>query len=376
MTAEQLGKTTRTEMVVTGGFSEGDVFIYDVFKQPGLVGKTCLKAALEGTPFTLRTLHNLEAAPAERPILIIYPAAEETIAEALGMGQTAANALAEWETLITQMLNFQKAHRRRCFLIEADAFHPEHIDHLCSRLGAWLGSQLSQVKMEQESGQEVAALPELIAVQSLQQSRRARRMTGELAAGGYAPRRRAVLKTQNLEQILEEMRYLRAAGTAERDVLAAQLSETRTGMEALVSRLSEREAALREAEAAMAAFKKEASARRVSLKEDLAQQRQRINQLDHERADLEQLMSESKALNQKEKTLLQQQITALQNELETLHKAYLDQGRTLEETETDRTHVKNALAEAEAHVQALHDSTSWRVTRPMRAVRLMLSKSQ
>lgn len=360
----------------------------------------------------------------DEALLILASGAETGAGVAIRHGLAPGEALALWAASLSGLLAFCRRNRRRATLIDAGALIASPalaFDALAGHLGLQVPADLT---LDMTGIPAPDALSAVLARQGLAETPEVRKLASEFAALAVPLGRPVVEVDDAFEAVVAARRKLEQAGQH-----SAALSETVTRLEAglasaettLAGFSGERETARREAEVwkaahdllrqQMAALQSEASASHVAARDGkgLAQGLQaRIHALDARSTALERqgtaLESRNTALErqntalqgrntalerqntalQGRNTALERQNTALQGQNAALEKqnaalrAALEQSaqrgdETLAQARQARADL--AAAETEIHelramITALHGSTSWRITKPLRTVKL------
>lgn len=285
----------------------------------------------------------------EHALIVIYDAPEHALRLALQDGTPPGAALADWQARMGGLLRLYRRARRRVFLIDSSAFATDP-GGLATALSDWLGRALTpqdppqdlpdaQPASPPDSGSE-SALFHLIAAHALATLRPVQRLADELAAGGFAPRRRSGGDIGLLEAVFAEGA---GGGPKVQDALAALEDQARADAE------------LHDQQAILA--------------------RQQILEL---QATLEQECLARIAQEDELKAL--PDLRARADELAALELEHLKLRATLQARERalvalseDRRFLDLDLHARTDDLDQLRASTSWRLTAPLRGTRLLLS---
>ncbi|UWQ86102.1 hypothetical protein [Leisingera caerulea] len=267
----------------------------------------------------------------QRPVLVIYERAETAVCKGLAGGQSPAQVLEHWQARAQALLAFCRRNRRRLALVEAGSLRRDAgpvLEQACKQLGI---SPLPGLDLDPPQD---AAGPvwQVIADQAVAQSAAAVGLGGELEA-------QAVLQAPLPAQV-QAAAQAYAGQTRELEMLPglqAELQAERAGRAALEAQL--------QAEADNRARTARLKDSQVELQ--LAQVRSLQDALEAELsrlAGLEQAAAEAAALRGR--------VAAL---------------------EAERAERETWLQDKDAQLQALWSSTSWRITGPLRRIKLALT---
>ncbi len=267
----------------------------------------------------------------ERPVLVIYERAETAVCKGLADGQSPAQALDHWQARAQELLVFCRKNRRRLALVEAGSLCREPdpvLERVCWQLGIGPLPGLSWDPAEPATG----PVWQVIADQAVAQSATAVGLGGELEA-------QAVLQAPLPTQV-QAAAQAYAGQTRELEMLPglqAELQAERAGRAALEAQL-QAEADNRVRTARLKDSQVELQLAQVrSLQDALEAELGRL-------AGLEQAAAEAAALRGR--------VAAL---------------------EAERAERETWLQDKDAQLQALWSSTSWRITGPLRRIKLALT---
>jgi hypothetical protein len=258
----------------------------------------------------------------EAHLLLLLPLPVMAIARRLGEGVVPKNALAEWLNSALSQLNLVRPNRRRVSLMFAE---PALADcgTLLHTLSQRIQLDLEKIQTEKHSTQLPDTILRLMAENLVLHSAKARNIVAELRATAIP----MPLTEPEQVPIIEQ-----AFGTFHRDI--GQAKET-------IRELHEEN---------------------QSLHDQMQQARQRIEALQDEERAIESHLHRTELQDlQQENELLLQKMHQLQEELERI---YLEGAQNKQE----QIELQHRLLAAEATIQALYESKSWRITRPLRAL--------
>ena len=366
-------------------------------------------------------LADLAQLSAEDRLVLVYEPLDQAMIRAVSAGDKPSTALAAWKQQAEALLKLQRRRRRQTYLLPASA----PVDQgaaLCDHLRAWAGLPQSVPASDLPAlpvAAPVAPLLRILAVQAAQSARQIRLLNDELAAAGFAPDFVAP-DIQVLDAALGSLQDMAAAQqrcAQQSAELRVQLTDTQIRLQVALDAydadfrdLEARRSALASAEAAARSAAEELSGLRAALaaEQDRLRQTEARLLLDSQRQSQLQgqigaiqdvLQQESDLRNGLEQRLHQfetrepdllAQIAALKAglaeaqdladvlQLDLLHlRAVLsDRDQSVVALSEERRFLEMDLAERMGQLQDYRNSTSWKVTAPLRATRRIFSRSQ
>lgn len=288
-------------------------------------------------------------------------------AKGLAGGQSAAQALEHWQARAQALLAFCRRNRRRLALVEAGSLRREPdpvLERVFAHLGQSLPGELQLVPVEEEADPVLT----VIAFQAVAQSEAAKAMNGELEArafpagsGAECGLRAVDRAAEALARQAEAVRFLQAqnasllAERGEREKLEDQLAKIQAALEAQA-----RSAVAGQEELDLLML--QLHALQDELEAGFLQRRELEAAFSARKEELEQSGAEAES-KAKLAAELQEQLAAREEEVKGLH------GR-IASLEAERVERDAWLQDKDAQLAALWQSTSWRVTAPMRRVKL------
>ncbi|PQO22123.1 hypothetical protein C2I36_14725 [Rhodobacteraceae bacterium WD3A24] len=390
-----------------------------------------VQAVAEGAapPITVVRCESVEAALAldgAAPVLVPVRAPLDHLQRALQAGAAPEAALDAWREGCEALLRVCRKARRRVVMVDAGmlASRPETV---AEALGARLGVHLGPAETVQMGhGSEVSHVHAAIAATLLANDSRALELADEFEAmllGPVTPRtlgrdgisaaaREAAALAEESDLLRENLQQMHADAErllGEKTELEANLEALRQERDRASGELSEARQKLDAADAARAGLEARLEEQRASAEDASRKAAQEVSSLTEERdllrENLQQMLGETERLLG-EKTELEGRVESLNSELGDRHllKAQLDAvGRQLEEAREvqrlresvlgaeilqmaaqarqeraalaeERDRLTADLQAARDEIMRLRESTSWKVTAPLRAARQGLSR--
>lgn len=341
------------------------------------------------------------------PVILFYDSAQDAVSKALVQEISPMTALADWRATTETCLAGYRRNRRGLTLLDAGAFEDapnSYLKVLSARFG-WAGKNLDLGGGSQDLPQDVdqRAILRVIAAVAVSNDPLARRLDGELQAGALWPEtKQGEYAKTGADPETAFAVYLKSqtglSARVEEEFAAAQQDRT-----ALEQQLMDTQAALENQLLVLTEQKNAAQQGKTALEQQLMD-----TQAELENQFLAQFSQQDQA--QREKDLLMQQLSNTQAELETYFlelqearkqndtyavdlKAFHDKAQRhrkdadllrldIKELQSKETETKALLEEAlqridvlqgeiaqrDDEINALRNSTSWRITSPIRGV--------
>ncbi|MCB4457210.1 hypothetical protein [Leisingera sp. McT4-56] len=290
---------------------------------------------LDGAPGDWRTAQ-------AHPVLVIYERAETAVCKGLAGGQSPAQALEHWQARAQALLVFCRKNRRRLALVEAGSLRRDPdpvLERVCWQLGIKALPRLSWDPAAPAAG----PVWQVIADQAVAGASEAAALNAELEA-------RAVPAGGQPDAL--------AAADQAAQACRQQLQD----LAALRSAQGQQQAQRRETDGRLAALEAQAAAKQSQAELLQLQLRSLQEALEAERRQTARLAEADAALSEERRVKLLRG--------ETIQKL---RGQ-IAELEAQLGERDARLAEKDAQMQALRDSSSWRITAPMRRIKLALTR--
>ncbi|UWQ35149.1 hypothetical protein K3555_21545 (plasmid) [Leisingera sp. M527] len=302
---------------------------------------------------------------ADRPVLVLYERAETAVCAGLARGLSPAQALKNWEDHAQELLVFCRRNRRQVALMEAENLvnAPETmLERACGHLGI---DPLPKPDMERP-GEPAGPVWEGLAVLAVARSAAAAALNAELEARAIPADAAQMEALEIADRAAQDYRQ-QLNGLAELEVLKTALDAAQKEIQTLGRERPAQKAAL-DAQTRLAALKQSQTellqVQLRSLQDALEAERRKTVKLDRvletERHQADQLREARDVMIRRGGTIgeLRRQIT----ELEAKRRK---QDERVAENEA-------CLKEQETQMQALRASTSWRITAPLRRLKIAL----
>lgn len=301
-------------------------------------GLPSLADALE--PGDLKTIPDWLAGDADAHLLLLFNAPVPLIAQSMEDGLPPDQALDRWLADAQAILKIVRRHRRRLSLLSLEgvlANPAEFTDILGQRLGIDLPSAGKQVGHATTPG----ALFRMMAENAVRESGEARNAAAELEANALPTPSTPAIELPKVEAVYREFsqainRTRNQELEEENELLLQQLHQIQDELESFVLRNNDLQKSLE--------------------KEKSATQRLRT-QNDEGTVKVEARLRELQTENER----LQQQSRQVKEEIEAYYLSDKDAQRQLQE-------MRERLKEADLTIQALYNSKSWKITKPLRFV--------
>ena len=305
-------------------------------------------------------------------VLVVLVEPVEDLARRLDAGLACADALAEWKTKAEAFLVAARRWRRQLVLVDARALLSNHPD------------LLGELDFERRSDAESATGPMLpdsnyliIAETLLRRDEAAFHLSQELEALRRGPHD-SLPSATHLEEACRDLQALKA-GRANLESYKEQAGSTKEEVDLLREDLSLRVKADAESEGAMTSHLKVAKEELELLRENVALHLEaakksgaRLSELEEECEALKHAAMDRHALKAKSEALehrLQQSDTKRANRETIVARVMLDDQRRLQEAYARGDALNRELLATRDELSGVYGSRSWRITKPLRAVR-------
>lgn len=360
--------------------------------------------------------------------VVFYDRAEQTVEKALHAGTPPRKALAAWEQEMQALLGFQRKHRRNVLLVDRAAAHRKP-QAFAIRLSTFLNINPPKTAAPQSSTGPIASVESIIAAQTVAQSLRARRLNGELDASSLPILEGdenhhcdvdAAFQSYTAEKSHAD--EAQAAGLkVENDLLVLQLGNVQKELEDYFKRWNAQEEQTSDLESQIQVLKEnttQVDKTHLTLREDLERQQKQhkaseenvkqensllVMQLTNVQEELESYFLEAKQLKEacikheeklailgQESTTAALNVKALSDQLHdtegkmqetaghlhTTEDTLKEQGHNLEQAQHNVAQLEGQLHQREDELHHFLQSTSWRVTGPLRRMKDRLSRSK
>lgn len=333
------------------------------------IGKNGVDASIDRLVNWLQTadvsiVSDLDEQTSEMPAILLYDRAQNSVLKGLGQGQGPMEALMGWRTVSEKCLARYRSNRRGTALLDVQSFeeNPQSFLQALAKKFDWDLKDLDTVAVSQDVASETAQdeILRVIAAVAVSGDPQARRLEGELEAGSLwlDQANGPALKRADPELALSAYQKTQKRQSADIEAqLQAALLEKTAVMQQLMDTQEELE------KFAISAGDQEKSSDR---EKDLLMQ-----QLSNTQSELEtyfdELQKKQKQFGALERELQkkQEQLDGLEIELQSANeKAQREEEESRRKIDT----LNDEILFKNGEIEALRNSTSWKVTSPLRGV--------
>ena len=306
--------------------------------------------------------------------VVFYDRAEQAVEKALLTGTLPSKALAQWQQNMQDLLGFQRKHRRNVLLVDRAAVCRTPRGFVTA-LSAYLNLENPKASDLQADPQVAGSVESVIAAQTVAQSLQARRLNGEMDAsslplegeGGHLScdidaSFKLYVKAQG-EQVRSEEQHANQVGElqSENSLLVMQLGSVQEELEAyyLEAKRLKESCTGYEDQLHILREKSTAAAQNTAKKIDqLHDTERRLHDVGNELRDAEQ------------------RIQDIEGNLHGTEAALKEREQALEQAHHHVSQLQEQLHQREGELHHFLQSTSWRVTGPLRKVKDRLTHSK